>query len=281
MSIDYSKWDSIVTSSDEEDDRAEEAKALEDCKFNESGVEFHPPPWTVRTKQGQVLLMNPHRREWPDPHETAAVTVEPGTYQIAHQEPYSEITVPVRVDGKLFWKLNPHNWCVFYIVQIETKELIVVWDSEDEEVKFKDRSVKRQLKHALRVLVKPGTYPLDKGLRNWYSVPQVDLAYLIQKKKLRERKMFTLKTMAKGQWRGVMSDPMTGEKEIMIELEGNVKIAVKDGDFEREYQCAVCGRYARKWCGRCKALAYCCMEHQKEDWKNHKKICKRAKKSRK
>ena len=37
--------------------------------------------------------------------------------------------------------------------------------------------------------------------------------------------------------------------------------------------CRVCGETKTMKCGRCKVVAYCGKEHQKADWKVHKKIC--------
>ena len=37
--------------------------------------------------------------------------------------------------------------------------------------------------------------------------------------------------------------------------------------------CNVCGKEATKFCSKCKLIYYCCVEHQRSDWKNHKKTC--------
>jgi len=37
--------------------------------------------------------------------------------------------------------------------------------------------------------------------------------------------------------------------------------------------CAVCNNKASMYCSRCKVTFYCCAEHQKNDWKTHKKSC--------
>ena len=36
-------------------------------------------------------------------------------------------------------------------------------------------------------------------------------------------------------------------------------------------KCPVCNKEATKMCSRCKAVYYCCVEHQREHWKVHKK----------
>ena len=40
--------------------------------------------------------------------------------------------------------------------------------------------------------------------------------------------------------------------------------------------CAYCSKKKKKisWCSGCGWKAYCCKEHQRADWKNHKKECK-------
>eukprot|EP00033_Pygsuia_biforma_P000786 GCRY01000917.1.p1 GENE.GCRY01000917.1~~GCRY01000917.1.p1 ORF type:complete len:156 (-),score=18.40 GCRY01000917.1:151-618(-) len=38
--------------------------------------------------------------------------------------------------------------------------------------------------------------------------------------------------------------------------------------------CAVCQQPGVNQCSRCKAVYYCCAEHQSEHWKTHKSICK-------
>ena len=37
-------------------------------------------------------------------------------------------------------------------------------------------------------------------------------------------------------------------------------------------KCAVCNEPATKRCSRCKVTWYCSVEHQKQDWKRHKKV---------
>ena len=38
--------------------------------------------------------------------------------------------------------------------------------------------------------------------------------------------------------------------------------------------CALCGCRAPSSCSKCKAVSYCCREHQAADWRNHKQHCK-------
>lgn len=37
--------------------------------------------------------------------------------------------------------------------------------------------------------------------------------------------------------------------------------------------CAICKTETKNSCSNCKQVFYCCVEHQKQDWKNHKKNC--------
>ena len=46
-----------------------------------------------------------------------------------------------------------------------------------------------------------------------------------------------------------------------------------------EYPCAVCGEEARSRCSRCSGVRYCSREHQAQDWKRHKKVCRDAAKA--
>lgn len=44
-------------------------------------------------------------------------------------------------------------------------------------------------------------------------------------------------------------------------------------------KCEVCGKTEHLMvCSRCHGVAYCCAEHQKEDWKKHKLVCKPSEK---
>lgn len=38
--------------------------------------------------------------------------------------------------------------------------------------------------------------------------------------------------------------------------------------------CQFCNQPATLRCSSCKTAAYCCKEHQKEDWKTHKNGCR-------
>lgn len=40
----------------------------------------------------------------------------------------------------------------------------------------------------------------------------------------------------------------------------------------RTWRCVVCQKEATKKCSRCKSTWYCSVEHQKQDWKRHKKL---------
>ena len=47
-------------------------------------------------------------------------------------------------------------------------------------------------------------------------------------------------------------------------------------ELKRLLVCACCGNAANlHFCGRCKKVAYCCVEHQKQSWPQHKAECKK------
>nr|CAD7264050.1 unnamed protein product [Timema shepardi] len=45
-------------------------------------------------------------------------------------------------------------------------------------------------------------------------------------------------------------------------------------DEEGVVACDVCGAHAPNKCSACKQVAYCTKEHQKQDWKRHKEVCR-------
>ncbi|KAJ8361422.1 hypothetical protein SKAU_G00179470 [Synaphobranchus kaupii] len=54
---------------------------------------------------------------------------------------------------------------------------------------------------------------------------------------------------------------------------------VQDLARDRQY-CELCGEMENLLtCGRCRNSFYCSKEHQKQDWKKHKRVCKQAEKS--
>lgn len=52
-----------------------------------------------------------------------------------------------------------------------------------------------------------------------------------------------------------------------------------DTDQDRQY-CELCGKMENLMkCGRCRSSFYCSKDHQKQDWKKHKQVCKQAESS--
>ena len=61
--------------------------------------------------------------------------------------------------------------------------------------------------------------------------------------------------------------------QIMADGQG-VEVGARGSGSTREIlPCRVCGETKAMKCARCKIVAYCGKEHQKADWKVHKKIC--------
>jgi len=63
-------------------------------------------------------------------------------------------------------------------------------------------------------------------------------------------------------------------------MEGNSR---ESDSLERERQyCELCGKMENLMkCGRCRSSFYCSKEHQRQDWKKHKRVCKEAEKQQK
>lgn len=56
-------------------------------------------------------------------------------------------------------------------------------------------------------------------------------------------------------------------------MEGNSRESL---ERERQY-CELCGKMENLMkCGRCRSSFYCSKEHQRQDWKKHKRVCKEA-----
>jgi hypothetical protein len=70
----------------------------------------------------------------------------------------------------------------------------------------------------------------------------------------------------------VIGFPNTEEENT---LEKTMKLAKSfRKDFKKDKKiCGVCAEPAEKLCVICKSIYYCCREHQKQDWKRHKKEC--------
>lgn len=51
-------------------------------------------------------------------------------------------------------------------------------------------------------------------------------------------------------------------------------MAVPNSTPMAEQKCAECQKPAELKCSACKLVTYCCKDHQKKHWKQHKNICK-------
>ena len=61
--------------------------------------------------------------------------------------------------------------------------------------------------------------------------------------------------------------------QIMADSQGVEEGVRGSGNTQEILPCRVCGETKTMKCGRCKVVAYCGKEHQKADWKVHKRVC--------
>ncbi|KAL8377052.1 hypothetical protein RB595_007946 [Gaeumannomyces hyphopodioides] len=77
---------------------------------------------------------------------------------------------------------------------------------------------------------------------------------------------------------GVLVSGLCGKGECEIQTRRDVQemseVGAKSQTCVEITTCKVCGKTEGMMrCGRCKVIAYCGKEHQKQDWKIHKRIC--------
>lgn len=62
--------------------------------------------------------------------------------------------------------------------------------------------------------------------------------------------------------------------DVTAEVQGEEELAGRLRNTVEILPCKVCGETEKtKRCARCKVVAYCGKEHQKADWKVHKRVC--------
>jgi hypothetical protein len=69
--------------------------------------------------------------------------------------------------------------------------------------------------------------------------------------------------------RGTLKDDMMNG---FLIIDGNGIQNFEDG-YKKQTLCGLCNKKASQKCSRCLTTYYCCVEHQKEHWKEHKKAC--------
>jgi hypothetical protein len=78
---------------------------------------------------------------------------------------------------------------------------------------------------------------------------------------------------------GVLVSGICGNGECELQTRRDVQEEMSEAGAEGQacvevMACRVCGKTEGTMrCARCKVAAYCRKEHQKEDWKMHKRIC--------
>ena len=71
-------------------------------------------------------------------------------------------------------------------------------------------------------------------------------------------------------WRGRSAIDITRDTAMKKLLEGYVR---DPADNSESKLCFICQKPSDKYCSACKKAYYCCVEHQKEHWKQHKLEC--------
>ncbi|KAF2188856.1 hypothetical protein K469DRAFT_702561 [Zopfia rhizophila CBS 207.26] len=71
----------------------------------------------------------------------------------------------------------------------------------------------------------------------------------------------------------VLVNSVCDKTEVTAEVQEAEELAGRLRNTVEILLCKVCGEMNAKRCARCKVIVYCGKEHQKVDWKVHKRVC--------
>ena len=153
----------------------------------------------------------------------------------------------------------------YYLIRLN------LWVNLKQQHVISDEIIGTILRWVCRWEIKSGKHEKDDC--NWtWMIPLHCNAIKTEKVTLKQLKKLKNKTLAKVYRVGTKF--IEEVKQVRLKKEG------KTDQDERKHvakqSCALCNKMEPfinefKKCGRCKAVYYCCVEHQKEHWKEHKK----------